>query len=433
MHPIAKELNTLILQGNKYLYEMLSPLGKQLYFPKGILSQSAEAKQKAHKYNATIGIATEGNLPMYLPCLYKYFNEIPPRELFLYAPASGILHLREKWREKMLSENPALQNKQISLPIVTNGLTHGLSIIADLFAAPQDTLILPDKFWGNYRLLFGVRKEVKIVHFPFFNSSDSFNIEGFQSVLDNSKSAGKLIVLLNFPNNPTGYSITKKEMPALVKTLQEIAETGCNLVIVLDDAYFGLFYGEDTLKESLFGFLANLHERILSIKIDGATKEEFVWGFRLGFITFGAANTSKTVYNALERKVMGAIRGNISNCPHPSQSIIFRTLESPTFRKEQQEKFDLLKQRALEVRRVLSNPKFTEAWDVYPFNSGYFMCLRLKSVNAETFRQYLLEHYGVGVIAINSTDVRIAFSCIEREQINELFEIMFKAINELQT
>ena len=43
--------------------------------------------------------------------------------------------------------------------------------------------------------------------------------------------------------------------------------------------------------ESLFGKFANLHPRILWIKLDGATKEEFVWGFRTGFITFADGNS----------------------------------------------------------------------------------------------------------------------------------------------
>ena len=46
---------------------MLSALGRRLYYPKGILTQSAEARQKAHRSNATIGIATEGGEPMHLP------------------------------------------------------------------------------------------------------------------------------------------------------------------------------------------------------------------------------------------------------------------------------------------------------------------------------------------------------------------------------
>ncbi len=59
MNPIAQSLNQIIESGNPHLMEMLSDMGKNLFFPKGILSQSAEAKEKAYKLNATIGIATE--------------------------------------------------------------------------------------------------------------------------------------------------------------------------------------------------------------------------------------------------------------------------------------------------------------------------------------------------------------------------------------
>ena len=46
---------------------MLSDLGKRLFFPKGILAQAAEAKEKAKRYDATIGIAREKGKPMFLP------------------------------------------------------------------------------------------------------------------------------------------------------------------------------------------------------------------------------------------------------------------------------------------------------------------------------------------------------------------------------
>ncbi|HUX97942.1 MAG TPA: aminotransferase class I/II-fold pyridoxal phosphate-dependent enzyme [Candidatus Deferrimicrobium sp.] len=432
MNPLAEELNAIIKKGNSYIYDMLSELGKKLYFPKGILSQSAEASKSAHKYNATIGIATEGAEPMYLPSAYKFFNGLTPKELFVYAPAAGIPRLREKWKEKQIYDNPLLKDKNFSTPIVTNALTHGLSIIADLFANPNDTLILPDKLWGNYKLIFEVRKEVNIKYFPFYNEGGGFNTAGFQEILENSATAGKLLILLNFPNNPTGYSISKSEAKVIVDIIQKIAKGGCNVIPILDDAYFGLFYEEETLKESLFGSLANLNERVLAIKVDGATKEEFVWGFRVGFITFAAANTSSDVYSALEKKTMGAIRGNISNCPQPSQNIVLKVLESPNFRQEQRTKNEILKKRAMQVKEVLKNPKYNDVWNLYPFNSGYFMCLELKTVNAEQLRQYLLQKYGIGIISINETDIRIAFSCLELNQIPDLFELIYKAIKELE-
>ena len=59
MNPLAQELNQILDQGNPHLMEMLSTIGKKLFFPKGLLTQGAEAKEKAHRMNATIGIAKE--------------------------------------------------------------------------------------------------------------------------------------------------------------------------------------------------------------------------------------------------------------------------------------------------------------------------------------------------------------------------------------
>lgn len=48
MNPIAIQLNNIIDKGNPYVMGMLSKIGKNLFFPKGILSQSAEAWGAAH-------------------------------------------------------------------------------------------------------------------------------------------------------------------------------------------------------------------------------------------------------------------------------------------------------------------------------------------------------------------------------------------------
>jgi DNA-binding protein YbaB len=44
---------------------------------------------------------------------------------------------------------------------------------------------------------------------------------------------------------------------------------------------------------------------------------------------------------------------------------------------------------------------------------------------------HLLNEYGVGTIAINSSDLRIAFSCVEEEDLEELFELIYSGINDL--
>jgi aspartate/methionine/tyrosine aminotransferase len=429
MHEIAQQLNRQIEVGNPYVYELLSDLGKNLYFPKGILTQSAEATQKAHRFNATIGIATEEGKPLYLPLIQETLTSYQPKDLYPYAPPAGKAELRRIWLEKMLRENPSLHGKTLSSPVVTNALTHGLSIVADMFIDPNDVLILPDKLWGNYNLIFGVRRDAKVVTFPFFNEEGTINSEGMRQALLSQKARGKAILILNFPNNPTGYTPNEREAAAIVAAIKDAAEQGINLVVVTDDAYFGLFY-EDSITESLFGRLANLHPRILAVKVDGATKEEYVWGFRVGFITF--ANGNPDVLPALENKAMGIIRGVISSVSHPSQTIVLKALLSESFQTQKQEKYAILKNRALKVKKLLVSRKYDDAWSYYPFNSGYFMCIKLKTVKAENLRLHLLEHYGVGVISLGENDVRIAFSCVEEEDIEELFNLIYQGVKDLE-
>lgn len=54
MNNLADQLNIDIKNENHLIYDMLSTLGKNLYYPKGILSQSSEAAKKATRFNATI-------------------------------------------------------------------------------------------------------------------------------------------------------------------------------------------------------------------------------------------------------------------------------------------------------------------------------------------------------------------------------------------
>ena len=88
--------------------------------------------------------------------------------------------------------------------------------------------------------------------------------------------------------------------------------------------------------------------------------------------------------------------------------------------------------RAKRVKEVVAQKKYQAAWDVYPFNSGYFMCIRLKTVNAETLRRHLLDKYGVGLISIGEYNLRVAFSCLEEEHIQELFDTVLKGVEALK-
>ena len=78
----------------------------------------------------------------------------------------------------------------------------------------------------------------------------------------NAGPVGKKIIVLNFPNNPSGYTPTKAAGQAIIQVLKEAAEAGNKLAVILDDSYFGLFFEDDTLIESLFAELSQLHQNL---------------------------------------------------------------------------------------------------------------------------------------------------------------------------
>ncbi|MCP4217443.1 MAG: aminotransferase class I/II-fold pyridoxal phosphate-dependent enzyme [bacterium] len=420
----AKDLNEIIQKYNPNIFELLSQKGKAIFYPKeGILAQGAEAKGK--EINATLGTAwTNDDKPMVLPSIADKIN-ISPENAFPYAPSFGLPELRTKWKELLFKKNPSLEGKKISKPVVTCALTHGLSICGYLFADAGAKLLLPNLFWGNYRLVFQHGYDAGLQPYNFFFEGD-FDIQSFKDALDKNN-VGKKIVVLNFPNNPSGYSPTLKAADRIKKALLEAAQCDNKIVVLLDDAYFGLAFEDGIYKESLFAELADLHENILAVKVDGITKEDYAWGFRVGFLTYGVKNAGDELYEALELKTAGAIRGNISNAPHLSQSLALQSLNSQTYDDEKGKNFLLLKERYSAVKGILKNhPEYKEYFEALPYNSGYFMCVRLKDLDAETVRKHLLQKYSTGLIAIKDL-LRVAYSAIPTPKLEKLFHNVFLA------
>lgn len=428
MNPLAQNLNEQLKQSNPEIFSMLSDLGQNMFYPKGILSQSAEAKST--KYNATIGMATNENGKMYANALNQMFNELSPDEIFPYAPPQGIEELRDLWQEKMLKDNPDLTKEVMTRPIVTNALTHGLSLVADLFINSGDTILLPEHNWGNYKLVFNTRHNANIDTYPIFDENGHYTTKSLVKSLE-AYNKDKVVMILNYPNNPTGYTPNNEEVQTIVNAIKSLAEKGTQVVAVIDDAYYGLFY-EDVYTQSLFTALTNIQSKnVLPVRLDGATKEFFAWGFRVGFITFGVEDASTK--DVLEAKTKGLIRSNISSGPLPSQSAVKHVLKNNVqFNKEIEQNITTLRERYEVTKTVVYADQYQSHWQAYDFNSGYFMAIKVKDVNPETLRQHLIEKYSIGVIALNETDIRIAFSCVEKDDIPHVFDSIAKAIDDLR-
>lgn len=427
LNPLAQELNKT-LEGTT-ASALLSDMGKRIYFPKGIIAQSNEAKQKATTANGTIGMSLINRIPAMLPSISKNLPAFKSSELVAYAPTGGFPDLRDAWRKKILEKNPLLENKKFSVPVVVPGLTAGISYLADLFVDTEKPLLAANPSWDNYALIVEARRGSEYHQFEMFENG-KFNTAGFEkAVKDEAKKYGSVRVLLNFPQNPSGYSPTHEEILELKRIIKETADTGAKVLVISDDAYFGLDYESTIETQSLFAYLADFHENVLAIKADGPTKEDFAWGFRCGFITFSCKNMSEEQYAALTQKIMGIIRSSVSCSSTPSQTILMHAFADPAH--EEQKKFfrAMLEKRYREVRKFVDTHT-SNVLEPLPFNSGYFMSFHTKC-DSEKLRVKLLDEKGIGTVSIDAHTLRVAFSSIDEADIGQVYKAIYETAETL--
>ncbi|MBQ3290394.1 MAG: aminotransferase class I/II-fold pyridoxal phosphate-dependent enzyme [Kiritimatiellae bacterium] len=423
MDRLARELNRALGPAVAFL----SAAGRRMYFPSGgILGQGAEARKCA--INATIGMAFEEDCsPLVMDCFSGRIGL--GKKAFLYAGSYGLPALREAWRAMEFKKNPSLRGVTFSNPVVTGALTHGLRVAAELFAGPSDELVVPDLFWDNYELIFRDAVGCRVRHFNTFRRG-AFDADAMKAAL--LAPGAKKVLILNFPNNPTGYTATVGDAKRIVAAVKAAARRGKRVVVLLDDAYFGLVYEKGVHGESLFAEFATLDENVLAVKLDGTTKEDYVWGLRVGFISFAFKGASEAQLKALEAKAAGNVRSSVSNVSSIGQHLAVAAYADADYAAQKRQKYAVLRRRYAEIRRILRrHPEYAENFEAMPFNSGYFMCVRPVGVDAEKVRRLLVEKYSTGTIVLSGL-LRIAFSTVPTAKLATLFANVNAAIRDLR-
>ena len=398
-----------------------SKLGENIILPQDVLIQSKETAAIPGAINATIGIATSNKKAMALPSINKVITEINNSEYLPYSPTPGLPKMRELWKEKILADNPNINKDYLSLPMVTTGITQGIDIAANLFSESGDALLLPNLFWQNYAQIYTIKLGNKIYKYNQFDENNEFSISNFKETLYSIKE-DKISLILNFPNNPTGYTPSDVELNSLVDVISTYAKENKNkqLIIVSDDAYFGLFFEKNhkTLTLSATYKLAE-NENCLIVKLDGITKEFYSWGLRVGFITYYTKNNE--LRKILLEKTQGYLRSTTSSPSNLSQQIAVRLLDNKQSLEEKEINDKIIEERYNELKQAISKEQLNQLVRVLPFNSGYFFTIKLPSnINAHEFRLKFLNEYKYGVYSMDDEHIRIAFSCLDKELIPEL-------------
>ncbi|MEM8964213.1 MAG: aminotransferase class I/II-fold pyridoxal phosphate-dependent enzyme [Acidobacteriota bacterium] len=408
------------------IHRSLSPLGRRAVYPRGIPVQAVEAR--GTDYNATIGQITDGaSRPLPLPSMAAVYQlaDADRDRVFLYSPIDGVAELRQLWRERQ--RRHAVADQPSTTPLVTAGLTHSLSIIADLFVPEGRVVATAAPIWGNYRQCFGMRTGADLRTAPGVVDG-RFDPRASVDAIGELAPGEPAVVLFNAPSNPGGYSPTVDERAALVDALIAEAERR-PLIVVVDDAYAGLVY-EDVPAESLFWELIGRHDNLVPIKVDGVTKELSFFGGRVGFLTF-AHQPDSPVAKAVESKIKSLIRSTIGSPVSASQMAVLAALRSPDLDAENEAVRGELEHRY----RVLGTALAATDRDLLrpmPCNSGCFTVVEVvPDIDCETLRRHLIDNHSTGLVALPPKHMRIAFCSVAADAIPELVERLQTGVREL--
>ncbi len=447
---------------NTPVFQSLSSLGKRIYQPNGIFYWTGRAKKEA-EINATIGTAVgfesdiiedgrEKLLTYYLPELKQFIN-LPPEKFASYAPIAGIPKFRDLWENWIIYKGKNAINLpsgtinitgKITKPAICNGITNSIFLISRFFLNPGKKIICPNKRWGNYNSVLHQQNELKIETFQFFKD-DRLNLKGMLELMQQiGEVQDKIVLILNFPNNPTGYCPTKSEIQDILNSLKNFCNSSNKPVIIFcDDAYEGYCFSDERVGASIFYELIDLHPNLIPIKLDGASKEVLMYGGRTGAITLGIhsswlSHSEKEIFlQEWENKMQGMIRSTISNSNHFYQEVLIEILSGGFVKMEESRNkiYEILKKRYFASINAFNKYK-TNGITIDPAGGGFFVFLNIDKIPANKFADHLLRKYKVGTFPVVSekediNGIRVAFCSIPLEKIEETFKRINLTLSDL--
>ena len=188
-----------------------------------------------------------------------------------YTPASGILELKEAI-SKLISNQLKLSvnSKEV---IVGPGAKFVIYSALNALLDPGDEVILPAPYWVSYPAMISLAGGTTKVVVCDETSGFKLTAEKLQKAIGPKTKA----LILNSPNNPTGAEYSGKELLALGSVISEHP----GVVVLSDDIYNQLSFGEEALSPHLLQQMPELRDRCVCI--NGMSKAYAMTGWRMGW------------------------------------------------------------------------------------------------------------------------------------------------------
>lgn len=430
------------------LWSAMVNFGRDIYLPQGIFYWSSRAKAEA-EINGTAGVAQEDDGTISHLSIAEQFagkrvlERVAKANVFGYAPIEGVASLRQKWLNKLSREFPSLAQFS-SMPVVTNGITHGIALAAHLLLDKGQIVITADKSWENYEHILVRVQGAKIETFKLFNSENKLNIDAIiEKCREVAEKQNKVVLLLNFPHNQTGFMPSVEECKSLGAAIQNLCRefSSVPFVILLDDAYEGYVYDDDAQKTSLVENIFACLPNLTVVKMDGISKVMLAYGYRVAFLTFFVNSLDgqpfsdsflKAVRDEITNKAGALIRGEISQVNHHGQILADALMDS--YAEVSVERAKIISM--LKERREVMMKAFNENYKKYgrermrmdPCNSGFFCYVNLApGIDPKQIAEKLITERKIGIVP-SGQGMRVAFCGVAKEKIPKMVEAIFETV-----
>ena len=287
-----------------------------------------------------------------------------------YTSNSGIKELREEIC-RYLHRRFNLTYDWKSETLVTIGGSEAIDIALRVMLEPGDEVLLPQPSYVSYEpcIIMAGGKPV-IIELKAENEFKLTSKQIEEACTDKTK-----VLILPFPNNPTGSVMSKDELEKIIDIIKEK-----DLFVLSDEIYAELTYGE---KHTSIASLPGMKER--TIVINGFSKSYAMTGWRLGYAA-GPAEIIKQMTKLHQFSIMCA--------PTNSQYAAVEALKNGDSDVEMMaEAYDQRRRFLLhELRRIgLECFEARGAFYVFP-------CIKSTGMTSEEFATRLLQEEKIAVV-----------------------------------
>lgn len=288
-----------------------------------------------------------------------------------YTPNSGLVPLRDAISRYMLRRFGLTYDRDSEI-VVTVGGSEGIDVTMRTLLKPGDEVLIPEPSFVCYAPLAALSGATPIA-LPTYEKDD-FRLT--PETLRAAITPNTKLLVLSYPNNPTGAVMTKPDYEGIADVLRDT-----QILVVSDEIYIELAYTKEPLVS--FASIEGMRER--TVVVNGFSKAYAMTGWRMGYL----CGPAELIRPALKIHQFG-----IMSAPTTSQYAAVEALEhGDDDVAMMREKYNMRRKFLLRTFRRLDIPCFEPlgAFYVFPNLSRY-------GLSSEEFCKRFLEEEKVAMV-----------------------------------